>query len=202
MTVTTGASTRTWGQTTTAFIWNSITQRGLAFIQSNRSCTNKTESDCNPANSLKEAFESYVRADGSVFINFAIGNSLLDSDSVVFFADMVGDFGARCSRAVLRSRWIGLHGFHGLLRLRPDVGCSSMLDGRCSRQDERLLDARIRGRMVHFHRGVLRSRVHREREASRDVCLCDSVAFALLGVSYLVVLPIGAVFYRRRTRSD
>lgn len=28
------------------------------------------------------------------------------------------------------------------------------------------------------------------------------VAFALLGVVYLVVLPIGAVLYRRRTRSD
>lgn len=46
------------------------------------------------------------------------------------------------------------------------------------------------------------SRVHRGREASRDVAYATHVALALLGVVYLVVLPMGAAFYRRRTRSD
>ncbi len=52
---------------------------GTGFIQSNRSCADSTEADCTPARSLKDAFESYSRADGSIFINFTIGNSRLST---------------------------------------------------------------------------------------------------------------------------
>lgn len=49
---------------------------GTGFIFSNRSCPNRTETNCKDANSLKDAFRSYARADGSIYINFTIGNSL------------------------------------------------------------------------------------------------------------------------------
>jgi hypothetical protein len=50
--------------------------KGTGFVQSNRSCKDRTETECAPAISLRDSFESYSRNDGSVFINFTIGNSL------------------------------------------------------------------------------------------------------------------------------
>ncbi len=49
---------------------------GTGFIQANRSCPDKTEIGCVDANSLMDAFTSYGRGDGSIFIKFTIGNSL------------------------------------------------------------------------------------------------------------------------------
>ena len=56
---------------------------GTGFIFSNRSCPNRTETNCKDANSLKDAFRSYVRADGSIYINFTIGNSLAEDTPVL-----------------------------------------------------------------------------------------------------------------------
>ncbi len=49
---------------------------GTGFIEVNRSCPDRTETDCEPARSIVDSFDSYVRSDGSLNIKFSIGNSL------------------------------------------------------------------------------------------------------------------------------
>lgn len=49
---------------------------GTGFVQSNRSCTDKTETDCEPAKSLANAFVSVTHSDGRVSFEFTIGNAL------------------------------------------------------------------------------------------------------------------------------
>lgn len=51
---------------------------GTGYVQSNRSCKNKNETDCKEANSLSNAFSSFFRPDGSVSIDFTIGNSIAE----------------------------------------------------------------------------------------------------------------------------
>ncbi|MCA1702431.1 MAG: fibronectin type III domain-containing protein [Actinobacteria bacterium] len=65
--------------------------KGTGYVQVNRSCTDKTQSECVQANSLVNGFSSNPGPNGSVSVHFSIGDSVLAQNFLDNNGEISGD---------------------------------------------------------------------------------------------------------------